>query len=62
MEEKKDLEIVTGNGSNLNISPVYDHLKVGKPKSTKEKPTCIVVPKGTRKIEKDEKGGNKNHE
>lgn len=41
--EKKDLEIVSGDDSNLNISPVYEHLNTAKPKS--KKPKNIVVPK-----------------
>lgn len=45
MSGKKNLEIVSGNGSNLDISPVYDHLTMTKPKSVKEKPTNIVIPK-----------------
>ena len=52
MEEKKNIEVVSGDGSDLNISPVYDHLNVGKPKTTKEKPTSIVIPKEKKK--KDE--------
>ena len=32
MEEKKKLEVVSGDGSNLNISPVYEHIDAGKPK------------------------------
>lgn len=53
MEDKKDLEVVSGDGSNLNISPVYDHLTVSKPKSAKEKPTCIVIPKQSNKTSKN---------
>lgn len=49
MEEKKNLEVVSGDGSDLDISPVYDHLNVAKPKSTKDKPTDIVIPKETKK-------------
>lgn len=45
MEEKKDIEIVSGDGSNLDISPVYDHLNVGTPKSSDKKPKNIVIPK-----------------
>ncbi len=59
MEEKKNLEVVSGDGSNLDISPVYDHLNVAKPKSAKEKPTGIVIPKETNKTSKDEKEKNK---
>ncbi len=53
MEEKKNLEVVSGDGSNLSISQVYDHLNVAKPKSATEKPTDIVVPKETHKPSKD---------
>lgn len=53
MEEKKDLKIVSGDGSNLDISPVYDHLNAVKPKSTKEKPKNIVVPKSKDKKDKE---------
>ena len=53
MEDKKDLKIVSGDGSNLDISPVYEHLNDVKPKSTKDKPKNIVIPKNQEK--KDEK-------
>ena len=49
MEEKKDIEVVSGDGSNLEISPVYDHLNAGKPTSSDKKPTNIVVPKENTK-------------
>lgn len=58
MEEKKNLEIVSGDGSNLDISPVYDNLNTVKPKSTKEKPKNIVIPKSNDK-KKDEDSKNK---
>lgn len=54
MSERKNLEIVSGDTSNLNISPVHNHLNAGKPKSVKEKPTDIVIPK-EKKEEKQEK-------
>ena len=54
MEEKKKLEIVNGDGSNLDISPAYDHLNAGTPKSSDEKPEHIVVPKEHKK-KKDKK-------
>lgn len=41
-DEHKKIEVVTGSG-NLNISPVYQHLEVQKPKE--KKTTTIVVPK-----------------
>ena len=55
MGEKKNLEVVSGDGSSLDISPVYDHLNAGKPKSAKEKPTCIVIPKEKNKNSKEQK-------
>ena len=53
MEEKKELEVVSGDGSNLDISPVYEHLNDVKPKSTKDKPKNIVVPKSQDKKDKE---------
>ena len=61
MNEKKNLEVVSGDGSNLNISPVYDHLNVSTPKTTKEKPKYVVVPKeSNNKKEKLSKSKTKN--
>ncbi len=52
-EEKKKIEIVDGDGSNLNISGVYDHLNSSKPKSSDNKPKNIVIPEEHKKIKKD---------
>lgn len=51
-EEKKELEVVSGDGSNLTISPVYDHLNAGKPKCEDDKPKNIVIPQVHNKPEK----------
>jgi len=59
MEEKKNLVVVSDNGSSLAISPAYDYLNVAKPKSASEKPTCIVVPKETTKKSKNKKNNHK---
>ncbi len=60
MEEKKNIEIVSGDGSNLDISPVYEHLDVETPKSSDKKPKNIVIPKVLTKKDKksDEKSEN----
>lgn len=58
MEEKKNIEIVSGDGSNLNISPAYDHLNGETPKSTEKGPKNIVIPKVTDK--KSDKNNSKN--
>lgn len=42
MDEKKKIEVVTGDGKNLDISPVYQHLEIEKPKEKKEED--IVIP------------------
>ncbi len=52
MDENKKIEVVEGDGSNLNISPAYDHLNAGTPTPSSEKPKNIVVPKSIK--EKDE--------
>ena len=49
MEEKKPkkIEVVSG-GNNLNISPVYYHIDIEKPKEKKEKKN-VVIPKEKKK-------------
>ena len=47
-ENKREIEIVTGDGSNLDISGVYDHLNSGKPKCNDEKPKNVVIPKSNK--------------
>jgi len=49
-ENKKELEIVNGDGSNLDISHVYDHLNTSKPKCNDKKPKNIVIPEGHKKV------------
>ena len=43
-ENKKDIEVVSGDGSNLDISPVYQHIGAAKPKNKDKKPKNIIVP------------------
>ena len=51
-ENKKQIEIVNGDGSNLEISHVYDHLNTGKPKCNNKKPKNIVIPKSQKNPKK----------
>lgn len=51
-ENKKNIKIVNGDGSNLNISHVGDHLNSGKPKCKDGKPKNIIIPKLNKKNEK----------
>ena len=46
-DKNKKLTIVSGDGKDLEISPVYEHLKNERPKCNK-KPTNIVVPKSKK--------------
>ena len=50
---KKQIEVVSGNGSELDISPVYDHINVAKPKNRDKKPKNIVVPGQKKKDNKN---------
>ena len=43
-EKKKDIEIVTGDGKDLEISRVYDHIKLEENKNV-DKNKEIVIPK-----------------
>ena len=43
-ENKKEIEVVNGDGSNLDISPVYEHINAAKPKSKNKNPKNIIVP------------------
>ena len=50
-KENKEIKVVNGNGDELEISPVYDHLDIEKPDTKKKKE--IVIPKIKKKEEKD---------
>ena len=49
-EEKKELEVVTGDGSELDISPAYEHLTDLTPNKDIDKPKDIIIPKENKKI------------
>ena len=51
-DNKKEIEIVNGDGSNLDISDVYDHLNTGKPICNDKKPKNIVIPKEHKDTDK----------
>ena len=50
-ETPKKIEIVNGNGKDLNISEVSSHLNIAKPKikDEDEKKQWIVVPQNKKK-------------
>ena len=41
-EKNKDIEVVSGGANDLNISPVYDHINIEKPKDSKKKKKIII--------------------
>ncbi len=47
-ETQKEIEIINGDGKNLDISPVYDHIKINKPSQSKDKDKEIIVPKSKK--------------
>ena len=46
-DNKKEIKVVKGNGKDLDISPVYDHIKINKPTS-REKKKDVVIPKSNK--------------
>ena len=50
-EQKKGIKVISGDGSNLDISPVYEHINAAKPKSKDKNPKNIIIP-DEKKIEK----------
>ena len=43
-EEKKDIEVIQGDGKDLDISPVYNHIILDEPKKNKGQDKKIVIP------------------
>lgn len=43
-EEKKNIEIVSGDGTDLNISPVYDNLDIAKPEEDTNTKKNVIIP------------------
>lgn len=53
-DDKKNYEVISGDGSDLDISPVYEHLNAGKPKCNDEKRKNIVIPKERKENSDDD--------
>lgn len=52
--DNKDIEVVVNDDNDLEISPVYEHLNIARPKQ-KEKKEDIIIPevKETKKEKQD---------
>lgn len=59
-EEKRDIDVVSGDGSEIEISPVYDHVILDKPNKN-EKKEQIVIPKGIKEEKKDDTNTDSNN-
>ena len=58
-EEKRDIDVISGDGSEIDISPVYDHVILDKP-NKKEKKEQIIIPKEIKEDnKKDDTNTNK---
>ena len=44
-KDKKEIKIVDGDGTDLDISPVYEDINDLRPKPKDDKPKDIVIPK-----------------
>lgn len=45
--EKKEIKVVNGDGKDLTISPVYEHIKSDNTPTNDNKKKNIVIPKGS---------------
>lgn len=52
-ENKKEIEVISGDGSNLEISPVYEHINAVKPKTKDQNPKNIIIPGEKKEKEKE---------
>ena len=43
-KDEKNIEVVSGNGDNLNISPVYDNLDIAKPNEDTNTKKNVIIP------------------
>ena len=45
--KKREIQVVNGDGTDLEISPVYDHIKSSNTPSNNKKKEDIVIPKSS---------------
>ena len=43
-DDKKEIEVINGDGSNLDISPVYDNLDIAKPEDESNTKKNVIIP------------------
>lgn len=54
--ENDDLQVIAGDGSELDVSPVYEHLNAVKPKTKEDENEKkeIVIPKTKKEREEEQ--------
>ena len=57
-EKNKDIDVGSGDGTEIEISPVYDHIILDKPEK-KDKKEKIVIPKEIKSNNSDNDDENK---
>ncbi len=50
-KKKKEIKVVNGDGKNLDISPVYEHIKIDSTHNP-DKKKGIVIPKSSKNQKK----------
>lgn len=43
-EQSNDIQIVSGDGTDLDISPVYEHIEIEKPTNIEHNKKNIIIP------------------
>lgn len=56
-EKLKKIEVITGDGEDLNISPVYEHLEVEKPRPKENRQ--IIIPEVKENVSREEEKNSK---
>ena len=42
MDDNRKIEVVNGDGKDLDISPVYEHIEIQRPKEEKKKDNIVI--------------------
>ena len=48
-EDRKKIDVIPGNGKNLNISPVSDNLDISKPEEETNSKKNVIIPPEIKK-------------
>lgn len=60
--EHKEIEVVTGDDSELDVSPVYEHLNGVTPKTVKEEKKDIIIPRAKEEDNDEEDNEKKSNQ